>query len=319
MKRRLIPVAVLVTLLTGCIVPVNTGGSAPPSSEIPQASSSAPEPADETEATVDSTPSVSVSVGEDSELPKGALGDSGNSIDQISLESVTAYAQAVITNADQVWSTWMIGRGYPEPYVTYNIIQPGNPLTVEEKCAVPIDQAGNTTRTIDSKFPNAFFCAGQSNGVDRGILILPVESLAKMWSGDILGNDVSNSGRVGDFAAGSVIAHEFGHHIQDELTEDTEIKAPPGKNSELLADCFAGVWTTALYSQGNLEEGDLDEALNALSVMGDKTTNPKFPHGTAEERNEAFRYGIYGSQADPRGGVPATCIKQYWPNFTGPV
>lgn len=244
--------------------------------------------------------------------------DSGNSVGQPDLNMTTRYVEAVIVNADKVWSAWMKGLGYPEPYVQYYIIQPGSDLNAP-KCPALDPRTKQETTHYDSKFPNAFYCGAQSNGVDNGIIILPIESIARMWTGDILGTPVSDPAKVGDFAAASVVAHEFGHHVADELAEDIPGTQPPqGKNAELLADCFSGVWTTALYKDGNLEEGDIDEALNALHAVGDKSPNGRFPHGTAEERENAFRIGIYGLQTDPRGGVPANCIKVYWPGFGGP-
>ena len=64
-----------------------------------------------------------------------------------------------------------------------------------------------------------------------------------------------------------VLAHEFGHHIADELSVQLGVKAIPNgdKNNELLADCFAGVHAHALSlgTDGRLDPGDIDEALAA--------------------------------------------------------
>lgn len=243
--------------------------------------------------------------------------DSGIDTGQVTLAGVTDYAIWVVRNADTIWSSWMTGRGYAEPYVHVFIVQPGQPLDAPD-CGVSDPRRNNASTTrFDSAFPNAFYCGAQHNGVDYGIIILPVESLAKMWSGEILGRAVSDPAKVGDFAAATVVAHEFGHHVQHEMAVAASAKPPTGKNAELLADCFAGAWTTSLYQQGGLEEGDIDEALNALAAIGDGP-NPVQPHGTPAERDTAFRIGIYGTTSDPRGGVPANCITSYWPEFNGP-
>jgi hypothetical protein len=237
---------------------------------------------------------------------------SGNQAGGVNLTATTAYLTESIAIADQIWSGWFASAGLPEPYVQYKIIQPGETYTVIESCK---DQQGATSFT--STYPNAFYCGNQYNGVDKGIHVLPVETMAKMWKGDIFGRDVQTGPelkRVGDFAAGTLVAHEFGHHVQDELTETSGRAAPPNPHIELIADCFAGVYAHSLSLGGKLEAGDIEEAVNALEAIGDNNGS----HGTGPQRENAFRIGYSGTQADPRGGVPYTCIKVYWPSyFTG--
>jgi predicted metalloprotease len=276
----------------------------------------------EPSASVAATPSSSSSVTtqqQSQELPQ-TQGARGSGVDPNSMDytAVEQYLAWVITDADKVWSTWMTGRGYQEPYVQYFLIEPGKSVTTYT-CKVPDSRTNpiTYTLTVDSQFPNAFYCGSEPNGTDKGVILLPVETMAKTWTGDIIGTRVSDPTKVGDFAAATVVSHEFGHNIADELSEQTGIAVPEGKNNELLADCFAGVWTTALYNEGGLEDGDIDEALAALHALADKVPNGKFPHGSAEERDNAFRIGIYGLQSDPRGGVPRNCISAFWPNFTG--
>ena len=116
-------------------------------------------------------------------------------------------------------------------------------------------------------------------------------------------------GAGGDFAAAYVIAHEVAHHIQNELrilTEANRIRAASSQTRsneisvmiELQADCFAGVWGSRL--DGILEPGDLDEALNAASRIGDDylqtrgggVANPHtFTHGTSAQRQRWFTTG----------------------------
>ncbi len=78
----------------------------------------------------------------------------------------------------------------------------------------------------------------------------------KMWNGDIFGRE---SAQAGDFAAAVLVAHEFGHHVQDELMVQLGLRDIVGaggqkiKQKELIADCFAGVWAYTAYFSGYLD------------------------------------------------------------------
>lgn len=117
----------------------------------------------------------------------------------------------------------------------------------------------------------------------------------------------------GDFAQAYVIAHEVGHHVQN-LTgildqvrsrQQQVSKAEANQLSvklELQADCFAGVWANrAERSRQILEQGDIEEALNAASSVGDdrlqqqaqgRIVPESFTHGSAAQRASWFRRGI---------------------------
>ncbi len=116
-------------------------------------------------------------------------------------------------------------------------------------------------------------------------------------------------GAGGDFAAAYVIAHEVGHHVQNQLgilSEANTIRAASSQTQsnqisvmiELQADCFSGVWASRLGDI--IEPGDLDEALNAAERIGDDylqsrgggAVNPHtFTHGTSEQRQRWFSTG----------------------------
>jgi predicted metalloprotease len=120
-------------------------------------------------------------------------------------------------------------------------------------------------------------------------------------------------GARGDFAKAYVIAHEVGHHIQNltgllgKINRLQEQYARRGDKVsanhlqipvELQADCYAGVW--AHYVQNRLEPGDIKEAMNAASAIGDDTLQKKsqgyvvpdsFTHGTSAQRVKAFYTG----------------------------
>jgi predicted metalloprotease len=119
-------------------------------------------------------------------------------------------------------------------------------------------------------------------------------------------------GSPGDFAQAYVVAHEVGHHVQNLLGVTAKVDGMRGQLSErrmnalsvkveLQADCFAGVWAQrSQQSKQWLEQGDLEEALNAASQIGDdrlqqqagRTVQPDaFTHGTSAQRVAWFRKG----------------------------
>jgi predicted metalloprotease len=115
-------------------------------------------------------------------------------------------------------------------------------------------------------------------------------------------------GAPGDFAQAYVIAHELGHHVQNLLGIDDQVRQamqadPSAQNElsvrqELQADCFAGVWGHSTYERGILENGDLEEGLNAAAAVGDdrlsggRASPETFTHGTSEQRARWFKRGF---------------------------
>jgi uncharacterized protein len=119
-------------------------------------------------------------------------------------------------------------------------------------------------------------------------------------------------GASGDFAQAYVIAHEVGHHVQNLIgvlpkfnqMRRSMSEADANRMSvrvELQADCFAGVWGKTTQQRGLLEQGDLEEALNAAQQIGDDTLQKRaqgyvvpesFNHGTSAQRMRWFRKGF---------------------------
>ncbi|WP_271007333.1 KPN_02809 family neutral zinc metallopeptidase [Paucibacter sp. B51] len=120
-------------------------------------------------------------------------------------------------------------------------------------------------------------------------------------------------GAPGDFAQAYVIAHEVGHHLQKLLGTSDKMDQARRRVSErdyralsvrleLQADCFSGVW--AHHSQRSkawLEQGDIEEALNAAAQIGDDTLQRRsqgtvvpesFTHGSSEQRVRWFKRGL---------------------------
>ena len=122
-------------------------------------------------------------------------------------------------------------------------------------------------------------------------------------------------GAPGDFAMAYVVAHEVGHHIQNEIgvmDEYNEVRQTLSETEanelnvrlELQADYFAGVWAKYAQEEGLLESGDINEALQAAFAVGDDTIQERatgrvvpdsFTHGSAEQRQAWFMHGFeYG-------------------------
>jgi predicted metalloprotease len=118
-------------------------------------------------------------------------------------------------------------------------------------------------------------------------------------------------GAPGDFAQAYVIAHEVGHHVQKILGISDKVQQSMEEDSrhaneysvrlELQADCFAGIWGHSTAQRNILEEGDVDEGLNAASAIGDdrlqresgRRVNPdSFTHGSSAQRVEWFKRGL---------------------------
>jgi predicted metalloprotease len=116
----------------------------------------------------------------------------------------------------------------------------------------------------------------------------------------------------GDFAQAYVIAHEVGHHVQNQLGVMDKLQQMQGRSSkgqfnqasvrvELQADCFAGVWAHHAGNAKLLDPGDVDEGLTAASAIGDDriqkqtqgTVVPEsFTHGSSAQRVRWFKRGM---------------------------
>lgn len=124
-------------------------------------------------------------------------------------------------------------------------------------------------------------------------------------------------GAKGDFAAAYVVAHEIGHHVQNELgilgranTLRSQVSETDSNQIsvlvELQADCLSGVWAhEAANSLGVVERGDFDEALNAARQIGDDTLQRNagrrpmphtFTHGSSKQRAQWFNTGLQKGQ-----------------------
>jgi predicted metalloprotease len=131
-------------------------------------------------------------------------------------------------------------------------------------------------------------------------------------------------GAPGDFAQAYVLAHEVGHHVQNVVGIERQVRQlqqsrPSQQNElsvrmELQADCFAGVWGNAASRPGRylekrveLEEGDIEEGLRAAAAIGDdrlqqmsggRVVPDAFTHGSSAQRVEWFRRGLQSGNPD---------------------
>jgi len=118
-------------------------------------------------------------------------------------------------------------------------------------------------------------------------------------------------GAPGDFAQAYVLAHEIGHHIQNLMGIDDQVRKRArlersrenelSVRQELQADCFAGVWGFHAKQKGMLEAGDVEEGLAAAAAIGDDTlqkqagaevTPESWTHGSSKQRSTWFRRGF---------------------------
>ena len=135
----------------------------------------------------------------------------------------------------------------------------------------------------------------------------------KMYLDLQFAGELQRMGAQGDFALAYVIAHEVGHHIQTLTGTSAKVQKYRQRASkvqgnamqvkmELQADCYAGVWANHTQARaGLLQQGDLEEALQAAAAVGDDTIMKKagraprkeqFTHGSSQERMQWFARGM---------------------------
>lgn len=196
-----------------------------------------------------------------------------------------AFVSTILRNTELVW-----GQIFQEGGATYH-----PPRLVLFRGATPT--ACGTGQTA----MGPFYCPG-----DQKVYI----DLAFF---DTLKNQL---GSPGEFAQAYVIAHEVGHHVQDELGITAKVDALRSRQSaaqanatsvrvELQADCFAGVWAQrADQSKHWLEPGDIASAMHAAQQIGDDTLQrsagravvpDSFTHGTSAQRQRWFHNGYEGA------------------------
>ena len=194
------------------------------------------------------------------------------------------FVSAVLAQTEDIWSN--VFKKYNANYIEPKLVLFRN--SVKSGCGFASSQTG------------PFYCpADQKVYLDLSFF----DELAKRHDAP------------GDFAQAYVIAHEIGHHVQNITGTISKVQnAKQGLSDakenalqvkvELQADCYAGLW--AYYSKkdfNSIEEGDIQEALNAASAIGDDTLQKKaqgyvrpdsFTHGSSSQRMAWFKKGFEG-------------------------
>ena len=124
-------------------------------------------------------------------------------------------------------------------------------------------------------------------------------------------------GAPGDFAQAYVLAHEIGHHVQNLLGTEAQVREMRTRRAdlanelsvrlELQADCYAGVWGHSAAQRDRLEQGDVEEGLAAAAAVGDdrlqrmgggRVVPESFTHGSSAQRQEWFQRGFESGRPD---------------------
>jgi predicted metalloprotease len=205
-------------------------------------------------------------------------------------QTMEEFLTDVTTDVDAYWEKVFAASQLPTPRVSYDWIPAGQ--TVASVCGGESGQLGDTA---------AAYCPGDDT------IYISQQFASDIYDGSLdhaLPGSSQGYGRTaGDFAVAYIVAHEYGHQVQDELgLFDAYGDKVPTMAFELQADCFAGTWAKSAADQDRLEDGDLQEALDAVLAVGDFDASSPGHHGTPEQREEAWKTG-YGS------GAPASCSR----------
>jgi predicted metalloprotease len=193
------------------------------------------------------------------------------------------FARRIIGSAEDVWSPLLRDQGVrftPATFTAYDYVTPTG-------CGTGQSSAG------------PFYCPGD----------------AHIYLDLTFFNELSQRfGAPGEFARAYVIAHEYGHHIQNILGVMDRRGGPSrGANSEsvrteLQADCYAGVWAYHANQQfAILQSGDVEGGLRAASSVGDDTLQKagqgyivpdSFTHGSSAQRVRWFERGLNGGRME---------------------
>src|SRR3954447_9941623 len=198
------------------------------------------------------------------------------------------FLTAVTKDVDTYWTKTFKAADLPEPRVSYTWIPAGQ--TAASACGdgdgAMGDAAAAYCRADDTIYISEKFATDIYDGaLDQS---LP-------------GSSQGYGKAVGDFAVAYIVAHEYGHQVQDELGEfDKDGDQVPTMAFELQADCYAGTWANRAQAEDKLEDGDVQEALDAALAVGDFSTDSPGHHGTPEQREAAWRQGF-------DSGDPAAC------------
>jgi uncharacterized protein len=198
-------------------------------------------------------------------------------------QSMEQFLTAVTQDVDVYWTKVFKQSGLPEPRVSYQWIPAGQ--TAASACG---DESGGLGDGA------AAYCPGDDT------IYISQKFATDIYNGaldEALPGSSQGYGRtIGDFSVAYIVAHEYAHQVQDELGVFTNGQLPT-MAFELQADCYAGTWAKSANQENRLEDGDVQEALDAALAVGDFDTGAPGHHGTPEQRAEAWRSGFESGDA----------------------
>jgi uncharacterized protein len=203
-------------------------------------------------------------------------------------QNMEEFLTAVTKDVDSYWTKQFEAAGLPEPRVSYAWIPAGQ--TAASAC-------GDANGTLGDE------AAAYCNGDDT--IYISQKFATDIYTGALdqaLPGSSQGFGRTaGDFAVAYIVAHEYGHQVQDELGMFQRFGGQvPTEAFELQADCYAGTWAKSAADQNRLDDGDVDEALDAALAVGDFDESNPTHHGTPEQRRDAWATGF-------ESGDPGAC------------
>jgi uncharacterized protein len=203
-------------------------------------------------------------------------------------QNMADFLTAVTKDVDAYWTKVFKDSGLPEPRVGYDWIPAGQ--TAASAC-------GDANGTLGDSA--AAYCPGEDT------IYISQKFATDIYDGALdrmLPGSSQGYGRaVGDFSVAYIVAHEYGHEVQDELgLFDRYGGQLPTMAFELQADCYAGNWAKSAYQHGQLQDGDVQEALDAALAVGDFDAGSPQHHGTPQQREDAWYTGF-------QSGSPSAC------------
>jgi predicted metalloprotease len=193
----------------------------------------------------------------------------------------------------------------------------GATIDVQEFWIREFEAAGREYPVTKTVFFSGFTDTGCGNAsAETGPFYCPADNLV-YFDLDFLVQLLEQFGATGDLASQYIVAHEYGHHVQNVLGISDQVReaqrnAPSRANEysvalELQADCLAGVWAHDADRRGQFERGEIAEALEAAAAVGDdriqmatqgRTDPETFTHGTSAQRQTWFNRGFETGDID---------------------
>jgi predicted metalloprotease len=194
--------------------------------------------------------------------------------------TMDVYLENQLLDVYDFWARYQAAVGGPATAVNYTFPTTGE--VVPTPCAASDDNS-------------MFYCPTDDH------VVFSQDLAVRLWNGQYMANPDDHSGKVaGDFGVALMVAHEYAHNVQREVGLLPDVPRYKVINTELHADCWAGVWMNDSFYAGELTGTDVEEAVATMERLGDyQYTNP-LTHGTPQQRAYAFQFGY-------DAGVPSAC------------